>query len=214
MATKEVASADYVKSDYSDDDFTEVVARKKFKSKTSSTTSSTAIEKNGKLVLEMENSILLNQSKQDLLSHLKNLVAYTKLLEGKVSATSSSSSLIPGVDSNAIDSQIDALKKMITKGLKLQLVWKSSCKFGTSTCAFEGFANPNAFTTLFAKKIDFSKKKKSHKLSVPDFCDILGVSSIYQSIRYGSLSLKGDSVNVHWDSSLNQFKITGKYGKD
>ena len=193
-------------------------------------------EKDGRLVLTMSESVLNEKPRETLLEHLEDLSAYARVLEKKLKMPvsvpvddaenaqnaenenpnnrNSEEAAALSANTAASEAQLSALKSTILKGIQRQMIWKAVCKYGVSSCVFEGFANPEIFAALVQSKIPNLTRKKSHKIPLADFCSILGRHEITQGIRYGQLIVKSEFVTVAWDSVLNHFKISAKYGKD
>ena len=170
-------------------------------------------EQDGKSVLTLSTSSLNALPKETLLEHLEDLSAYTRVLEKKLKMPVTEPGMLPQMDvpTDQDDSElVKALQTTIVKGLKRQMVWKPSCKNGTVGCVFEGFSQP----TVFQKALGLADlKKKVYKIVLKDFYEALDVCDITADIRYGYLVIMCEHVNVHWNATLNQFKISAKYGK-
>lgn len=106
---------------------------------------------------------------------------------------------------------VATLQNTIINGISRQMKWKPSCKYKPAGFTMEGFAEP-AVLQKAMKLPDLKFKQK--KFTIAHFCEAFDVYGISAGIRYGSLSLAGETVFLRWNATLNQFKITGKYGLD
>ncbi|GAA6004839.1 uncharacterized protein JCM10292_002535 [Rhodotorula paludigena] len=115
------------------------------------------------------------------------------------------------------DEQVKAKAKQVAdlalKGIKSSMKWQPTCKKGTTKWSYTGVVpRHDVFYTLFGFEEPKTKSKmwKQKKLEMRDFEKAIGCISV--SIRYGSLSVTGQTVMLHWDAENSQFTLKGTYG--
>ena len=69
--------------------------------------------------------------------------------------------------------------------------------------------DPAVYFALFNRPA--GDKKKAFSLTQAEFEDVVKVR-ISASIRYGSLSLVSEKMNVKWNSEEQNFIVSGSYG--
>ncbi|GJN87455.1 hypothetical protein Rhopal_000404-T1 [Rhodotorula paludigena] len=109
------------------------------------------------------------------------------------------------------DEQVKAKAKQVAD-LALKGI-KPTCKKGTTKWSYTGVVpRHDVFYTLFGFGEPKTKSKmwKQKKLEMDDFEKAIGCISV--SIRYGSLSVTGKTVMLHWDAENSQFTLKGTYG--
>eukprot|EP01031_Cornospumella_fuschlensis_P029499 gene29499-35604_t len=107
-----------------------------------------------------------------------------------------------------LEGSVSRLRDILCKQIKSQLKWKTSCKEGKAQWKYQGMCGGDEiFRSLMGCAINFKRKK----MSLEEFYSILRVHSIYASVRYDTLTLRGD-VNVSWDPDTKEFTFSGKYG--
>ena len=105
---------------------------------------------------------------------------------------------------------------------------KQSCKAGRAKFSYDALINPPVAVALFKalnclspkeerQLLDASERKGVAKKIVVDAFEKQFTGGdhwrgISVSIRYGSLSIRGDSVLMRFDNTSGEFKITGNYG--
>jgi hypothetical protein len=112
--------------------------------------------------------------------------------------------------------------------IRKQMKWQPSCKKGSTKWSYSGMVpHEDVFYKLF--RLEKPKKPwKQKAIDMSDFNQSIGAitSTVsltlllqnskkytdFVQIRYGCLSLTGDSVKVHWDQDEKTFKLTGTYG--
>ncbi|KAG6988890.1 hypothetical protein G7Y79_00068g095890 [Physcia stellaris] len=109
-----------------------------------------------------------------------------------------------------IADRANKLADQAAKAIKKQMKWQPSCKRGTTKWSHAGVApNPQVFFKMLNLPSD-GKAWKQKKISLQDFESAVG--DIEASIRYGSLRITGQHVNVKWSSDENSFTLSGTYG--
>ncbi|KAI4841821.1 hypothetical protein E4T44_07666 [Aureobasidium sp. EXF-8845] len=94
--------------------------------------------------------------------------------------------------------------------IRKQMKWQPSCKKGSAKWSFTGIV---PHEDVFYKLFRLEKPKKPWKQKAIDMSDFnQAIGAITSTIRYGSLSITGESVKVHWDQDEKTFKLAGTYG--
>ncbi|GAA6036883.1 hypothetical protein JCM8097_006332 [Rhodosporidiobolus ruineniae] len=109
--------------------------------------------------------------------------------------------------------QAKKIKQAAFKAIKSAMKWQPSCKKGSTRWSYEGVVPSHAvFYKLFNFPVPTKKKDmwKQKKLTMEQMEDSIGCPDA--SIRYGSLSITGDTVTLTWHPDDNTFKLTGTYG--
>ena len=109
--------------------------------------------------------------------------------------------------------------EVAVKQIRAQMKWKPSCKKGSAKWGYDGLVLPAVYTCIFAahlkpKELAQLKDVTVKRLSVNEFYTAFGTSIYHLSapIRYGSLSITGESVTCRYDASSSELRLTGSYG--
>ncbi|KAI0082538.1 hypothetical protein K474DRAFT_533127 [Panus rudis PR-1116 ss-1] len=143
----------------------------------------------------------------DIRKLLLDLAQYARNLEGRVASASVVSA--PAVKSQAeLEEAAEKIRRAAVAGIKKQMSWKPSCKTGSAKWSYDGICpDPNVFGMLMGE--DKAPTWKQKKLTADEFQRIMG--DITASVRYDTLYLTGNNVNVRW-SNTGEFKFSGTYG--
>ncbi|GAA5883160.1 hypothetical protein JCM16303_006119 [Sporobolomyces ruberrimus] len=112
-----------------------------------------------------------------------------------------------------VATKVQQIKQMANKDIAKQLKWQPSCKTGTTKWSYTGMVpNDRVFFALFDLPVPRLKKEhwKVKKLPMKDFEDCIG--RVRNSMRYGWLSVTGDTVTLQWNAEDKTFTFKGTYG--
>ena len=112
-------------------------------------------------------------------------------------------------DPAKVQAAADKLAQIAARGIKSQMKWKASCKHGIARWSWASLCDEPTFRAFMGLK--GAEKTKGGKVPVDAFQDMLGVT-LSTSIRYGSLHLRNDTVNITYKKDSGEIKITGAYG--
>ncbi|KDQ64463.1 hypothetical protein JAAARDRAFT_118704 [Jaapia argillacea MUCL 33604] len=108
-----------------------------------------------------------------------------------------------------LEDAAEKIRKAAVSGIKKQMKWRDSCKTGTAKWSYDGICpDPEVFGVML--NLGGPPKFKNKKFPTADFEDLIGDISV--SIRYDTLKITSNDVNVHWKDG-GEFKFSGTYGK-
>ena len=147
---------------------------------------------------------------QEEVKRLKKALQDEKSKEKVVTAAGGAGGAAPaGTSLQQAKAQATKLKTMAYRAIKSQMKWKPSCKHGTKPrWSWDALCDEATFRAF--RGLEPTEKAKGGKMTTEDFTDLLGHGSITTSIRFGYLSLAGESVNITYANG--SLKITGAYG--
>lgn len=107
-----------------------------------------------------------------------------------------------------VNAAAEKLKSAARSGIKKQMIWKTSCKTGSSKWMCDGVCNDGE---IFGAMLDLGGAPtfKMKKMTAEEFQNVVG--DIVGSARYNTLYMRGN-VNIHWKSAEGTFKLSGSYG--
>lgn len=103
----------------------------------------------------------------------------------------------------------EKLRTIAIRGIKSQMKWKPSCKRSNPRWSWASLCDEGTFKEFL--KIPAAEKAKGRKMKIEDFQNNILGKYISASIRYGSLEMKGENVNITYGAS-GEIKISGSYG--
>ncbi len=127
-----------------------------------------------------------------------------------LSGTQAGSTMINAVDPEMLQEKANKKKQLINKAICKAMVWKDSCKSGTSKWSYEGTCTFPELLTILNLPVEGTKPFKAKKIPIEEFQEYFG--SIGASARYSSMYLRGEHVNLHYNPLENQLKLSGNYG--
>ncbi|XRB02751.1 hypothetical protein NFJ02_15g21050 [Pycnococcus provasolii] len=146
---------------------------------------------------------------QEEVKRLKKALQDEKSKEKVVTAGGAGGAAPAGTSLQQAKAQATKLKTMAYRAIKSQMKWKPSCKHGTKPrWSWDALCDEATFRAF--RGLEPTEKAKGGKMTTEDFTDLLGHGSITTSIRFGYLSLAGESVNITYANG--SLKITGAYG--
>ncbi|KAF1812947.1 hypothetical protein P152DRAFT_331654 [Eremomyces bilateralis CBS 781.70] len=116
----------------------------------------------------------------------------------------------PPLSDEELEAKAVQLIDICRREIKKQMKWQPSCKRGTTKWSYQGMV-PNE--DVFYRMVRIEKGNKGWKkkqMPMADFRRRFG--HVEASIRYGTLMITGDHVNVQWDPEEKTFKLSGTYG--
>lgn len=151
-------------------------------------------------------------SKEELIEELERHQQIIVELKKKAKTSNSSTSTQKSIDPDKLAERVSKIKKLAAQQIKKQMKWKPSCKYGTPRWSWSTFVDENVFRAL--RGLKEGEKTKGTKLSPDAFEEMVG-TELCTSIRYGGqLTLKGENVNITYNSKEGQMRISGGYGLD
>jgi len=159
-------------------------------------------------------------SPEELITELQNRDALIAELEGqckklkKTAATTKPAAAVAAAAVSPVDpAKAEAgsakLKKIAVRGIKSQMKWKPSLKHGTGRWSWSALCDEATFRVFMG--LQPKDKTKGGKVPIDKFESLVG-TAISASIRYGSLQLVKENVNVTYNKNDGEIKITGAYG--
>ena len=164
-------------------------------------------------------------SPAELLDVAESLAKRVRVLESKGSFPAKENTA-PQQSAEAVQAQLAKVLEVAVKGIKAQLKWRQSCKQGTARFSYDALISAPVAVALFKAANCLAPKEERQLLAADgkgvakkiarDAFEKLCVGDSWRgfsvSIRYGSLSLTGDTVLVRFNSGSGELKITGCYG--
>ncbi|KAK0736478.1 hypothetical protein B0T21DRAFT_440886 [Apiosordaria backusii] len=116
----------------------------------------------------------------------------------------------PALTPEQIRAKAYDLRNKIGRGIRASMKWQRSCVLVRSRYSFStGVACEEVILRAF--RLGPGKKWKMKKIRYSDFYSCVGY--IEKPIRYGSLVLTGQHVNVRWNEEEHTITVSGTYGK-
>ena len=113
-------------------------------------------------------------------------------------------------DPQLVAKKADKLRTMAYQQIKKQMKWKPACKRGSARFSWAAMCDEPTFRAFL--QLGAADKTKGGKISLEKFEDDIIGQNFYVSIRYGSLHLAGQHVNVTYSKDEEEIKINGAYG--
>lgn len=165
-------------------------------------------------------------SPAELLDVAESLAKRVRVLESKGTFPAKENTAPPQQSAEAVQAQLAKVLEVAVKGIKAQLKWRQSCKHGTARFSYDALISAPVAVALFKAANCLAPKEERQLLAADgkgvakkmarDAFEKLCVGDSWRgfsvSIRYGSLSLTGDTVLVRFNSGSGELKITGCYG--
>jgi hypothetical protein len=168
-------------------------------------------------------------SHEELLDVAESLAKRVRALESKPLGVFPAKTTSAPQSAEAVQAQLSKVMEVAVKGIKAQMKWKQSCKAGTAKFSYDALITTPVAVALFKalnclspkeerQLLDASERKGvAKKIAVDAFETQFtgnggGWRGISVSIRYGSLSLRGNNVLMRFDNTTGEFKVTGTYG--
>ena len=96
------------------------------------------------------------------------------------------------------------LTELAITGIKKLIVYKPACKQGKARFTWSSLCDEATFRAFVGLK--GAEKTKGQKMKVADFNELTN-HSIHKSLRFGSMSIKGEHVNIAYLSGGQHFWI-------
>lgn len=158
-------------------------------------------------------------SPEQLLDVAEALAKRCRALEARVVAAPPAAAPAAALSPEQLASQAAKVCEAAVKQIRAQMKWKPSCKQGSAKWGYDGLVPPAVYQRIFAahlkpKELAQLKDVTVKRLTVDEFCTAFGTSSYQLSapIRYGSLSITGESVTCKYDATSGELRLTGSYG--
>jgi len=166
-------------------------------------------------------------SKEELMEELRNRDNIMKTLEsenrklkkalkeataqgGVTTSTTGASAAVAVVDPEKAKLAGMKLRQLCIRGIKSQMKWKPSLKHKTARFSWSSMCDDATYRVFRGFSLT-DKTKIPAKMTLEDFQDLMG-QHISASIRYGSLDLCGEKVNITYSQATGELKVTGSYG--
>ncbi|KAF5388430.1 hypothetical protein D9615_000671 [Tricholomella constricta] len=134
------------------------------------------------------------------------LAQYARSLEEQVEASKPKERSTQELNAAAVK-----LRAAARSGIRKQMTWKPSCKTGTAKWAYDGVcADPAVFGAFLG--LDGPPTFKTKKIPRDEFVNLIGDLSV--AIRYDTLRVTSNDVNIRWNATDGTFKCSGSYGKN
>jgi len=113
-------------------------------------------------------------------------------------------------DPHLVAKKADKLRTMAYQQIKKQMKWKPACKRGSARFSWAAICDEPTFRAFL--QLGAQDKTKGGKIPLEKFEDDIIGQNFHVSIRYGSLHLAGQHVNITYSKDAEEIKINGAYG--
>ncbi|KAK4164103.1 hypothetical protein QBC43DRAFT_289337 [Cladorrhinum sp. PSN259] len=116
----------------------------------------------------------------------------------------------PGLTPEQVRDKARDLRIKIARGARQSMKWTNACRMGRArwSCS-TGVASDAVVCRALGFPVD-GKPWKQKKMKIDEFQGWVG--EIEASIRYGTLVITGENVNVRWNAEENTLTVSGMYG--